>query len=76
MQPAQNSWPLTPIKHAHRAFVFQRRVRVLAEILAREIPQQSSVLDIGCGDGTIASLIAQHRPDLSIKGVEVMVRPD
>jgi len=34
------------------------------------------VLDIGCGDGTIASLIAQARPDISIAGVEVLVRSD
>jgi SAM-dependent methyltransferase len=59
----------------HRAFVFQRRARVLAEMLAAQIPQRASVLDIGCGDGTIASLIAQLRPDISIQGVEFMVRP-
>jgi ubiquinone/menaquinone biosynthesis C-methylase UbiE len=33
-------------------------------------------LDIGCGDGSIASLIAGQRPDLSIMGVEVLVRPE
>jgi SAM-dependent methyltransferase len=33
------------------------------------------VLDVGCGDGTIASLIAQVRPDISLRGVELMVRP-
>lgn len=59
----------------HRAFVFQRRTRVLAEMLAAQIPQRASVLDIGCGDGTIASIIAQLRPDISIQGVEFMVRP-
>jgi SAM-dependent methyltransferase len=59
----------------HHAFVFQRRTRVLAEMLAGQIPQGASVLDIGCGDGTIASLIAQIRPDVSIQGVEFLVRP-
>jgi SAM-dependent methyltransferase len=58
----------------HRAFVFQRRTRVLAEMLAAQIPQGAAVLDIGCGDGTIGSLIAQLRPDISIQGVEFMVR--
>lgn len=73
--PEQSSLLLSAVKHGHQALVHQRRVRVLAEALAAQIPPGASVLDIGCGDGTIASLIAQLRPDISIKGVEVMVRP-
>src|SRR5260370_8093309 len=60
----------------HRAFVFQLRTRVLAEMLAAQIPQRASMLDIGCGDGTISSLIAERRPDISIQGVEYLVRPE
>jgi SAM-dependent methyltransferase len=60
----------------HRAFVFERRARVLAEMLATQVPQRASVLDIGCGDGAIGSLIAQLRPDISIQGVEFLVRPE
>src|SRR5712664_5011121 len=70
------SWPLSWMGSWHRAFVFQRRTRVLAEILAAQIPQRASVLDIGCGDGTIGSLIAERRPDISIQGVEYLVRPE
>lgn len=73
--PTQTSWPYTWISRWHRAFVFQRRARVLAELLAPQIPKGASVLDIGCGDGTIGSSIAQLRPDISIQGVEFMVRP-
>lgn len=69
------SWPLLWINRWHHAFVFQRRTRVLSELLAGLIPPAASVLDIGCGDGTIASLIAKLRPDVSIQGVEYMVRP-
>src|SRR5229473_5583795 len=69
------SWPLSWIGAWHRAFVFQRRTRVLAEMLEEQIPQGASVLDIGCGDGTIGSLIAQLRPDIAIQGVEFLVRP-
>jgi SAM-dependent methyltransferase len=72
---SQTSWPFTWISRWQHAFVFQRRARVLAELLAARIPQCASVLDIGCGDGTISSLIAHLRPDLSIQGVEYMVRP-
>jgi len=71
----QASWPFTWIGRWHHAFVFERRARVLAELLAAQIPRGAAVLDVGCGDGTIASLIAQIRPDISIRGVECMVRP-
>src|SRR6266403_2145405 len=69
----QPSWPLSWIGRWHHALVFERRTRVLAEMLAAQIPQGASVLDIGCGDGTIGSLIAQLRPDISIQGVEFLV---
>jgi SAM-dependent methyltransferase len=59
----------------HRAFVFPRRTSVLAEMLAAQIPAGASVLDIGCGDGTIGRLIAELRPDISIQGVEFLARP-
>jgi SAM-dependent methyltransferase len=72
----QNSLLLSAVKHGHQAFVHQRRVRVLAAALAAQIPPSASVLDIGCGDGTIASFIIELRPDVAIQGVEVMVRPN
>ena len=34
------------------------------------------MLDIGCGDGSIAHAILQRRPDLSVTGVDVLVRAD
>lgn len=71
----QSSWPWSWISRWHHAIVHQRRTRVLAEILAPQIPSGGSVLDIGCGDGTVASLIAELRPDISIRGVEFLVRP-
>lgn len=60
----------------HTNLVFKRRTRVLAEALARAIPADArTVLDVGCGDGTISRLIGQKRPDLFIAGVDVMARP-
>src|SRR5258708_14634985 len=74
--PRPLSWPLSWMGSWHRAFVFQRRTRVLAEMLAAQIPPSASVLDIGCGDGAIGRLIAQIRPDIAIQGVEFLVRPE
>jgi SAM-dependent methyltransferase len=60
----------------HQHLVFSRRTRILAGELAEIMPSNiSSILDVGCGDGTIDSLLLQSRPDLSITGVDVLVRP-
>jgi SAM-dependent methyltransferase len=76
MTSTPQSWPLSWIARSHRALVFGRRARVLAEALAPLIPAEArSVLDIGCGDGTIASLIAERRAELVVEGVEVIPRP-
>jgi len=76
MTSSPQSWPLSWLARSHRALVFGRRARVLADALAPLIPSGArSVLDIGCGDGTIANLLAQRRPDLAIQGVEITPRP-
>ena len=72
---SQTAWPLSWISRLHRALVFERRTRILAELLAAQIPPRARVLDIGCGDGAIGSAIARLRPDVSVQGVEFMVRP-
>ena len=60
----------------HQSLVFGRRVRVLSEQLASLIPPAARILDVGCGDGTLDLLIARQRPDVSIVGVDVLVRPN
>lgn len=70
-----SSWPLSWINRWHQALVAPRRTRVLAELLAARIPPRASVLDVGCGDGTIAKLILGMRADVSVRGVEFLVRP-
>jgi len=63
------------LKRVHERAVFGRRVRVLAEVLSAKIPPGAAVLDIGCGDGTIASLIKQHDSTVTISGIEFAPRP-
>jgi SAM-dependent methyltransferase len=72
---AQNSRVWSWMRHWHQKLVFDRRVHVLSEALAGQIPEGASVLDVGCGDGTIGSLIAGLRGDVNVQGVEVMARP-
>lgn len=63
------------LKKIYESYVQMQRVNVVSGLLAEHIPRDSSVLDIGCGDGTLASTIAASRKDLRIEGVDVMVRP-
>ena len=58
----------------HGKIVHTRRVRVLAERLAPLFPRDATVLDVGCGDGLLAKLVGQLRPDLKLEGIDVLVR--
>jgi SAM-dependent methyltransferase len=60
----------------HGRLIFGRRVHRLADVLVSCVPPDATVLDIGCGDGSIAHAMLQRRPDLSITGVDVLVRPE
>lgn len=69
-------WLVPAITALHQRFVFGRRVQALARHVAEMIPSSAiSVLDVGCGDGTLARDVMAHRPDLIITGLEVQARP-
>jgi SAM-dependent methyltransferase len=60
----------------HGRLIFGRRVQALADNIAEMIPKGSaSLLDVGCGDGTLALSIARRRPELQATGVEIRARP-
>jgi len=59
----------------HDRGVFVRRVEVLTGHLAGMFPSGGKVLDMGCGDGSIAVKLMGLRPDLTVEGVDIMVRP-
>jgi SAM-dependent methyltransferase len=67
--------PKLLLNAVHNSTVFSRRVRVLAGHLADAVPGPGRVLDLGSGDGSIAAALMKLRPDLSVEGVDVMVRP-
>jgi SAM-dependent methyltransferase len=62
------------IEKVHGSYIHERRSRVLARHIAELLPEKARVLDVGCGDGLVASLIAKLRPDIEIRGLDVMVR--
>jgi len=58
----------------HRRFVFGRRVRILADRIAPLLPKDSTILDVGCGDGRVAESVMHRRPDVRTTGVDVLAR--
>ncbi len=61
-------------ERVHEARVVGRRARVLGRAIAAELPPSARVLDIGCGDGLVASVVQRERPDIEVSGLEVRPR--
>lgn len=73
--PVSSTWPRRAFAGVHHRLVHTRRVEALAGHIAELIPRGHAVLDVGCGDGLIAEQVLERRPDLTVGGVDVMVRP-
>jgi ubiquinone/menaquinone biosynthesis C-methylase UbiE len=69
------SSPKRALNAVHSSLVSGRRVGVLAQHLAARLPRDSRVLDVGAGDGALAAKIMQLRPDVTIEGIDVSIRP-
>jgi len=65
---------MSVLNSLHGGIVHTRRVRVLSQRLAPLFPPNATVLDVGCGDGLLAKLIGELRPDLTLEGIDVLVR--
>jgi SAM-dependent methyltransferase len=66
------------VDRIHGSYVHKRRVRRLAQLLSERLPRAGRVLDVGCGDGLLASALRGTRGDgaLMFEGIDVLVRPD
>lgn len=58
----------------HEKYIYRRRVKILARNLMDIIPRNACVLDVGCGDGLLDWMIISVRPDITISGIDVLVR--
>ncbi len=59
----------------HEGYVHNRRAQVLSEAMAQLLPENGRVLDVGCGDGLISRLIWEKRADITVEGIDVLLRP-
>ena len=66
---------MTLVRRVHGSRVHSRRVRVLARHLGELIPVGASVLDVGSGDGLLASRVLAARPDLGWDALDTLARP-
>jgi SAM-dependent methyltransferase len=58
----------------HERLVFNRRVETLAGWFAQLAPPSARILDVGCGDGLISAVLQSRRPDLTLRGIDVLPR--
>lgn len=62
------------VESVHEQYAKGRRARALARHFAELLPDGAKVLDVGTGDGSIASAVQAARPDVVLHGLEVKVR--
>lgn len=67
---------MSAIVSAHHHRVHVPRVERVSRALAAQIGRASSLLDIGCGDGTVARDLAAHVGASRVAGVDIKVRPE
>ncbi|MEO8268293.1 MAG: class I SAM-dependent methyltransferase, partial [Aureliella sp.] len=60
----------------HENVVHSCRVDSLTRGLLPLLPEAGSVLDVGCGDGWLASLLSEQLPLTQFSGIDVLVRSD
>lgn len=65
---------MSAVGSLHDGLVVRRRVDVLSWWFARLAPKNAHILDVGCGDGLMAAAICAKRPDLTIRGLDVLPR--
>jgi len=65
--------PSSFVGSAHGRLIYQRRIRAIVHAIAPLIPG-GTLLDIGCGNGELASYLMTVRPDVRVVGLEVFLR--
>ena len=59
----------------HEKYIHPRHEERLASVLCSAMPANSRVLDVGAGDGRLDKQLLERRPDITIAGLDVLIRP-
>ncbi|GJL73562.1 MAG: hypothetical protein NMNS01_27610 [Nitrosomonas sp.] len=59
---------------SHHKTIFKRRIQALTKAIVPHL-KPGQILDVGCGNGMLASVVGQQRPDIEIQGVDIYLRP-
>ncbi len=71
-----NTLTSSVLRNIHSHLIYNRRIRQLHHHFAEMIsPTTHSVLDVGCGDGLLTSLLSQSLPHMYFQGIDVLERP-
>ncbi len=62
------------IEFFHKNFIFDRRTIQLSNHVLSLLETDKTLLDVGCGDGTIASMIASNNKKIEVHGIDVLIR--
>jgi SAM-dependent methyltransferase len=65
---------MTLLETIHKTCVHPRRVPILSAHISALVPDNASLLDVGCGDGLLAQCITDQRPDVFIHGIDTQIR--
>lgn len=60
----------------HRRFALKRRILVLSREIAALLPENCTVLDVGCGSGEIAREVVAQKQNILLDGIDLIARPD
>ncbi|MFH1414646.1 MAG: class I SAM-dependent methyltransferase [Elusimicrobiota bacterium] len=62
---------MNAIGNFHKNRIHTARSLRIGTRLAGIIPHNAGILDVGCGDGLVSSIIMKQRPDISIRGIDI-----
>ncbi len=62
------------LQQIHSNTVHNRRVESLVSHILPLLPKEGLVLDVGCGDGLLGSLLQSKTQGVELKGLDVLVR--
>lgn len=65
---------LDAMHHAHFRLIHHRRITGLASCIGATLPPGATVLDVGSGDGLLATEVMRRRPDVTMSGVDIIPR--